>query len=97
MEEDPEAVGAVEVALREVIPAREIASVVDNVGLPVSSINLTYGNSGTVGSSDADILVSLNEHHSATHDYVRTLRAQLPQRFPGSTFPTSASKACVYG
>src|SRR5882757_5696050 len=76
----------IEAALREVIPAREIASVVDNVGLPVSSINLTYGNSGTVGSSDADILVTLNEHHAATGDYVRTLRAQLPRRFPGSTF-----------
>jgi multidrug efflux pump subunit AcrB len=76
----------VEAALREVIPARDIASVVDNVGLPVSGINLTYGNSGTVGSSDADILVSLNEHHSSTPDYVRTLRTRLPQRFPGSTF-----------
>jgi multidrug efflux pump subunit AcrB len=69
-----------------VIPPREIASIVDNVGLPVSGINLTYGNSGTVGSSDADILVTLDEHHSATRDYVRRLRAQLPRRFPGSTF-----------
>ena len=76
----------VEAALREVIPAREISSIVDNVGLPVSSINLTYGNSGTIGSSDADILVTLSEHHSATRDYVRTLRTQLPQRFPGLTF-----------
>jgi multidrug efflux pump subunit AcrB len=76
----------VEAALREVIPAREIVSIVDNVGLPVSGINLTYGNSGTIGSSDADILVTLNEHHSATRDYVRTLRTQLPRRFPASTF-----------
>ena len=50
----------VEAALRQVIPPHEIATIVDNVGLPVSSINLTYGNSGTVGSSDADILISLN-------------------------------------
>jgi multidrug efflux pump subunit AcrB len=76
----------VETALRETIPSNEIASVVDNVGLPVSSINLTYGNSGTVGSSDADILVSLSENHGATRDYVRTLRQKLPQRFPGATF-----------
>ena len=62
----------------------EIASVVDNVGLPVSSINLTYGNSGTIGSSDADILISLTEDHAPTHDYVRTLREKLPQRFPGT-------------
>src|SRR6202035_3281646 len=76
----------VEAALREVIPPREIASIVDNVGLPVSGINLTYGNSGTVGSSDADILVTLSEHHAATRDYVRRLRMKLPRQFPGSTF-----------
>jgi CzcA family heavy metal efflux pump len=79
-------VDRVEEAVRQVIPAKEVASVVDNVGLPVSSINLTYGNSGTVGSSDADILISLGEHHGSTHDYVRTLRQRLPQQFPGSTF-----------
>jgi multidrug efflux pump subunit AcrB len=76
----------VEAALRENIPAREIASMVDNVGLPVSGINLTYGNSGTVGSSDADVLITLAEHHAPTHDYVRTLRERLPRQFPGSTF-----------
>ena len=86
VEDTASLVDHVEAALREVIPSREIASIVDNVGLPVSGINLTYGNSGTVGSSDADILLSLNENHSATHDYVRTLRTKLPQRFPGSTF-----------
>jgi multidrug efflux pump subunit AcrB len=86
VEDTASLVDHVEAALREVIPSREIASMVDNVGLPVSGINLTYGNSGTVGSSDADILVSLNENHSATRDYVRTLRTKLPQRFPGSTF-----------
>lgn len=79
-------VDRVEAALRDFIPGNQIASVVDNVGLPVSSINLTYGNSGTIGSSDADILVSLTEDHSPTHDYVRTLREKLPQRFPGTTF-----------
>src|SRR5580700_10975780 len=76
----------VEAALREVIPAREIASVVDNVGLPVSSINMTYGNSGTLGSSDADILLSLTPSHGRTADYVRTLRLRLPQEFPGTSF-----------
>jgi len=76
----------VEAALREVIPAKEIASVVDNIGLPVSSINTTYSNSGTVGSSDADILVSLTPHHAPTHEYVRRLRERLPREFPGSTF-----------
>ncbi|HTW38123.1 MAG TPA: efflux RND transporter permease subunit [Steroidobacteraceae bacterium] len=76
----------VEVALREVIPPREIASVVDNVGLPVSSINMTYDNSGTVGSSDADILLSLTPHHAPTARYVAELRSRLPAQFPGASF-----------
>ncbi len=76
----------VEAAMREVIPPHEIASVVDNVGLPVSSINLTYGNSGTEGSNDADILVSLTPKHSATPEYVRELRLRLPREFPGTSF-----------
>jgi multidrug efflux pump subunit AcrB len=76
----------IEAAMREVIPAREVASIVDNVGLPVSSINLTYGNSGTIGSMDADVLISLTADHAPTADYVRTLRRRLPQEFPGTTF-----------
>ena len=76
----------VEAAMREVIPQRQIGSVVDNIGLPVSSINVTYSTSGTVGSSDADVLVSLKPGHGPTRDYVRTLRRVLPQEFPGSTF-----------
>jgi len=76
----------VEAAIRQVIPTQEIGSVVDNIGLAVSSINVTYSTSGTVGSSDADVLVSLKPGHGRTHDYVRTLRRVLPQEFPGSTF-----------
>jgi multidrug efflux pump subunit AcrB len=76
----------VEAALRETIPSGELADIVDNVGLPVSGINLTYGNSGTIGSGDADILVSLTPNHGATAGYVRRLRARLPQEFPGVSF-----------
>jgi multidrug efflux pump subunit AcrB len=76
----------VEAALKEVIPAQEISSMVDNIGLPVSSINLTYGNSGTIGSSDADILVSLTPKHAPTAEYVRRLRARLPGEFPSVVF-----------
>jgi multidrug efflux pump subunit AcrB len=86
VEETAALVDHVEAALREVIPPAQIGSVVDNIGLAVSSINLTYGNSGTTGSNDADILVSLNGKHSPTPGYVRTLREKLPQRFPGVTF-----------
>jgi len=76
----------VEAAVREVIPRGEIASVVDNVGMPVSSINLTYSNSGTIGSSDADILISLAADHRPTAGYVARLRERLPQEFPGTSF-----------
>jgi len=76
----------VEAAVRKVIPPSQIASVVDNIGLPVSSINMTYNNSGTVGSSDADILISLTHDHSPTAAYVARLRALLPQEFPGTSF-----------
>ncbi|HEX7417562.1 MAG TPA: efflux RND transporter permease subunit, partial [Steroidobacteraceae bacterium] len=64
----------------------EIASVVDNIGLPVSSINLTYSNSGAIGNGDADVLVSLTSNHAPTAGYVRKLRARLPQEFPSTSF-----------
>ncbi|HEY6927044.1 MAG TPA: efflux RND transporter permease subunit, partial [Steroidobacteraceae bacterium] len=76
----------IEAAMREVIPGNDIQSMVDNIGLPVSSINLTYSNSGTIGSMDADILVSLKPNHAPTANYVRALRARLPREFPGAVF-----------
>jgi multidrug efflux pump subunit AcrB len=76
----------IEAAMREVIPPNEIDSMVDNIGLPVSGINLTYGNSGTIGSSDADILISLKANHAPTADYIRTLRQRLPREFPSTVF-----------
>jgi len=79
-------VDRIEAAMREVIPQREIASMVDNIGLPVSSINMTYGNSGTIGSSDADILISLTPDHGPTADYIRRLRERLPREFPSTVF-----------
>ena len=86
VEDSAALVDHVEAAVRKVIPSGEIASIVDNVGLPVSGINLTYSNSGTVGSSDADVLISLQPDHAPTADYVRALRQRLPQQFPAATF-----------
>ncbi|REG52152.1 multidrug efflux pump subunit AcrB [Paraburkholderia sp. BL6669N2] len=76
----------IENTLRQVIPHDQLASVVDNIGLPVSGINLTYNNSGTIGPQDGDIMVSLKEGHAPTADYVRKLREVLPRAFPGTTF-----------
>jgi multidrug efflux pump subunit AcrB len=73
-------------ALRTVIPPNEIASTVDNIGLPTSGINLSYNNTGTIGSQDGDIQISLTERHGPTAAYVARLREELPRRFPGTTF-----------
>ncbi|HUI83940.1 MAG TPA: efflux RND transporter permease subunit [Candidatus Binatia bacterium] len=73
--------------LRQQIPKDELVTILDNIGLPNSGINLSYSNSGVIGTSDAEILVGLNaEHHHPTADYVRRLRAELPRRFPGVEF-----------
>ena len=86
VEDTASLVDHIEAAMREVIPQNEIDSMVDNVGLPVSAINMTYANSGTFGSSDADILVALKPAHAPTADYIRELRVRLPQEFPGTVF-----------
>src|SRR5262249_47110952 len=70
-------------AIREVIPEREIVSVIDNIGLPYSGINLAYTNSAPIGSSDADVLVSLAPDHRPTDGYIHDLRRKLAQEFPG--------------
>jgi CzcA family heavy metal efflux pump len=77
----------VERALRQKIPQEELVTILDNIGMPYSSINNTYSTSGTIGTSDAEILVSLNqEKHRPTAEYVKQLRAELPQEFPGVEF-----------
>ncbi|WEK44804.1 MAG: hypothetical protein P0Y64_08545 [Candidatus Sphingomonas colombiensis] len=72
--------------VREIVPASELASITDNIGLPVSSINTIYNNSGTIGPQDGDIMISLKEGHRPTDEIVATLRRELPRRFPGTTF-----------
>ncbi len=77
---------AVDRALREIIPESEIASIIDNIGLPYSGINLSYSNSGTIGTLDADILISLNREHHPTRSYIDRIPAELGKRFPGVEF-----------
>jgi multidrug efflux pump subunit AcrB len=73
--------------IRQVIPAKNLTTVIDNIGLPYSGINLTYSNAGTIGSSDAEILVQLsNERDKPTSYYVNDLRKRLPSEFPGVQF-----------
>jgi CzcA family heavy metal efflux pump len=73
--------------IRSVIPAGEIGTVLDNIGLPYSSLNMSYSNSGTIGTSDAEILISLSqEHKKPTAEYVSELRGRLAEEFPGTQF-----------
>jgi len=76
----------VEDSIHQEIPRSEISNILDNIGLPYSTINLMHSTSGLIGAGDADILVSLNEKHRPTADYVRALRQKLPGDFPGVTF-----------
>ena len=86
VEETARLTDEVEAAVRKTIPGSEISSVVDNIGLPVSALNLSYSNSAPTTAADADILITLKEKHRPTADYVRQLRASLPQAFPGVSF-----------
>src|ERR1700726_3137652 len=73
-------------SIHKIIPADQLAGIVDNIGLSVSGINMAYNNSGTIGVEDADILISLKPTHAPTADYVKTMREQLPRLFPGTSF-----------
>ena len=76
----------VEAAIREQIPQAELGTIIDNIGIPYSGLNLSYSNSAPVGTADADILVSLNEHHRPTDEYTHALREKLTAEFPGTEF-----------
>jgi CzcA family heavy metal efflux pump len=76
----------IEQAIRGVIPNREIVTMVDNIGMPSSSINTTYGNTGTMGTHDGDFQIALGKDHVPTASYVKKLREVLPRAFPDTTF-----------
>ncbi|GAA4503920.1 efflux RND transporter permease subunit [Gluconacetobacter tumulicola] len=76
----------VEKQIRARIPAGEVLSIADMIGLPNSAINVSYSASGTIGPEDGDILIALKEDHHPTARYIRRLRADLPRLFPQATF-----------
>ena len=73
-------------AIREIIPAQDLGAVLDNIGVPYSGINLSYSNSGTMGTLDDEVMIALKPGHRPTGDYVARLRSELPRRFPGIEF-----------
>ncbi len=86
IEETARLADLVETAIRREIPTEELDNIIDNIGLPYSTINYMYSRSGFIGAADADVLVTLKPGHRPTADHVRNLRALLPQEFPGVTF-----------
>lgn len=86
IEETARLADQVERVIREVVPPDELGAIVDNLGLPVSGINLSYSNAGTIGALDGELMIALKPGHRATAHYVQTLRALLPRRFPGVEF-----------
>ena len=86
MEETIRLTSRIDAAIRREIPAAEIHGIMDNIGIPNSSINLSYNTSGVIGPGDADILVSLNRNHAPTEEHIRRLRQALSRDFPGTLF-----------
>jgi len=86
VEESANQFAEVQKAIRKIIPPGEIETLADNIGMPISGINMTYNNTGLIGPQDGDIQIKLKEGHRPTSEYVRALREQLPRAFPGMTF-----------
>ena len=86
VEETANQLADVQKAIRKIIPPGEIVTLTDNIGMPISGINMTYNNTGVIGPADGDIQIKLREGHRPTDEYVRELREQLPRLFPGMNF-----------
>jgi len=85
VEETANQFAEVQKTIRKIIPG-EIETLADNIGMPISGINMTYNNTGVIGPQDGDIQIKLKDGHRPTGEYVQALREQLPRAFPGMTF-----------
>src|ERR1700735_1555654 len=86
LEETANQFADVQKVIRKIIPPDQIETITDNIGMPISGINMTYNNTGVTGPQDGDIQIKLKEDHPPTDIYVKALREQLPRAFPGLTF-----------
>ena len=83
IEETARSADEIEAQIRTLIPSDQLATILDNLGVPNSGINLSYSNAGTIGTLDGEIQIALVKDHKPTADYVTVLRRELPKRFPG--------------
>ncbi len=86
IEETARLADQVDAFIRTRIPTDELVTILDNIGLPYSGINLSYSNAGTIGTLDAEIMIALKEDHRPSRLYIADLREKLPQQFPGVEF-----------
>ncbi|SAK99321.1 efflux RND transporter permease subunit [Caballeronia ptereochthonis] len=86
IEETARLADEIEKVVRQIVPQNELETILDNLGLPYSGINLSYSNAGTIGTLDGEIQVALKPDHAPTQNYIDELRALLPRRFPGVEF-----------
>jgi CzcA family heavy metal efflux pump len=86
IEETAKLCDLIEQDIRKTVPPAEMDNILDNIGLPYSTLNTQHATSGLIGAGDADILVSLKEDHHPTANYIETLRKSLPRNFPGVMF-----------
>jgi CzcA family heavy metal efflux pump len=86
VEEAAHAFTRVQDDIKTIIPPRDLGLTIANIGLPAGGINLAFSDSATIGNSDGEILISLNEGHAPTADYIEALRTKLNKDFPSYTF-----------
>ena len=86
IEETAKIAAEVNTVIKQVIPADELDSTVDNIGLPISGVNLTYNDTGTNGANDTDTFIALKEHHHPVQFYTRLLREKLREKFQSVDF-----------
>jgi len=89
IEETARSIDQIEQMIRQVIPANQLHGIIDNLGIPYSGINISYNTTGTMSPADGDILVSLNENHDPTNNFVQVIRTRMHHDFPdvGVWFP----------
>jgi multidrug efflux pump subunit AcrB len=86
LEESANQFADIQKAIKKIIPPDQIETMTDNIGMPISGINMTYNNTGVMGPQDGDIQIKLKEDHPPTESYVKAMREQLPRLFPGTSF-----------
>ena len=86
IEETARLADQVEREIRELVPPEELDTVLANIGVTISSVNMSYNNAGTFGAIDTELLISLKQGHTATQGHISRLREELPKRFPGTEF-----------